>query len=123
MYEILKRTNETVIGIRMTGKLTVADFKTLRPFLEEKARQHGSLRVLFLMEDWHGWDSFAALWEDLKTDLSLNEHVDRLAMVGEENWKKWMTNLSKPFVKGQVHYFDRTQINEAWAWIEESEKA
>lgn len=113
MYDILKRTKENVIGIRVSSTLTGSDFKALRPYLEEKARQHGSLRVLFLMEDWHGWDSFAALWEDLKTDVRLNEYVGRLTMVGEENWERWMTTLSKPFAKGQLRYFDRSQIDEA----------
>lgn len=119
MYEILNRTEENIIALRVSGKLTASDFKTLRPYLEEKARQHGSLRVLFLMEDWHGWESFAALWEDLKTDVRLNEYVERLAMVGEEDWERWMTTLSKPFAKGQLRYFDRSQIDEAWAWISE----
>lgn len=88
MYETFNRTEENIIGIRVSGKLTASDLKAFRPYLEEKARQHGSLRVLFLMEDWHGWDSLAALWEDLKADVRLNAYVGRLAMVGEEDWEQ-----------------------------------
>ncbi|NNF03101.1 MAG: STAS/SEC14 domain-containing protein [Rhodothermales bacterium] len=73
------------------------------------------------MEDWHGWDSLSALWEDLKTDLHLNDQVERLAMVGDENWHKWTAMLTTPFAKGTVRYFNRDQFEDAWAWVQGSQ--
>lgn len=123
MYELLGRTEGSTIGIRVTGTLTSDDYEALRPQLEKQARENGPLRVLILMEDWRGWDGLVALWEDLKTDVRLNEHVERLAMVGEEDWERWMTEISKPFAKGTIRYFDRDQLDEAWAWLREDAAA
>lgn len=123
MYEILPESTGNIIGVRVSGELTEADYDRLVPSLEARVREHGPLRILFLMEDWHGWDSLGALWEDAKGDVRLNEHVKRLAMVGEEDWERWMTTLSKPFAEGTLRYFDRAQLDEAWAWIREGEPA
>ena len=117
MYDLLGRSERNVIGVRVTGTLTSSDYEELRPKLEQRTREHGPLRVLILMEDWHGWDSLMALWEDLKTDVRLNEHVERLAMVGEEDWEQWMTEISKPFARGTLRYFDVDELEEAWSWV------
>jgi len=118
MYELLDRKTESCIGLRISGRLTEEDLRRLRPFLEERAREHEALYVLLWMDDWEGWASLSALWEDLKTDLSINENVKRLAVVGEANWEQWMTKLTEPFAYGKVRYFNESELEEAWAWIE-----
>lgn len=117
MYEQLDRTKENCIGIRVSDRLTEDDLKRLRPFLEERAREYGTLYLLMWMDDWHGWASLSALWEDLKTDLEINENVERLAMVGEADWERWMAKLTAPFAHGEVQYFDREELEEAWEWV------
>lgn len=54
MYELLDRTKGSTVGIRVTSTLTCEDYEALRPLLEQKAREHGPLRVLLLMEDGAG---------------------------------------------------------------------
>ena len=117
MYEILPQSQDDVLGVRVSGTLTEADYDRLVPFLEARVREHGPLRVLVLMEDWHGWDSLGALWEDAKMDARLNEHARRIAMVGDEDWERWMSKLSKPFAEGQLRYFDAADLDAAWAWV------
>jgi hypothetical protein len=119
MYEILPQSQDDVLGVRASDTLTEADYDRLVPFLEARVREHGPLRVLVLMEDWHGWDSLGALWEDAKMDAHLNEHIERIAMVGDEEWERWMTKLSKPFADGRLRYFDAADLDEAWAWVRE----
>lgn len=55
----------------------------------------------------------------MKTYVRLNEHVDRLARVGDENWGRWMTEISKPLAESTLRYFDRDQLDKAWTWIHE----
>lgn len=119
MYEILPQSQDDVLGVRVSGTLTEADYDRLIPFLEARVREHGPLRVLVLMEDWHGWDSIGALWEDAKMDARLNEHVERIAMVGDEEWERWMSKLSRPFAEGQLRYFDAADLDAAWTWVRE----
>ena len=124
MYELIHPSKEAsrseVVGIRLTGELAAEDYDRLAPHLEEKARAHGPLRVLVLMEDWNGWDSLTAMWEDLKLDAALNEHASgRLAMVGEEDWERWMTEAAKLLTEGKLRYFDRSALAAAWTWVQE----
>ena len=60
MYEILPRSQDDVLGVRVSGELTASDYQELRPRLVQKAQEHGPLRVLFLMDHWHGWDDLPA---------------------------------------------------------------
>lgn len=120
MYQILQQSHNDVLGIRISGKLTKADFDGLGPLFKTRIRDHGPLRVLILMEEWRGWDSFAALWADLKLDASLNKYVTRIAMVGDEEWERWMTKLIKPFAAGRLRYFDAADLKKAWLWIREA---
>lgn len=123
MYERLDRSKGNIIGIRVSGKLTEADYHRLAPWLEQKVRRHETLRVLALMEDFHGWDSLSAAWEDLKMDAYFNEYVERLAVVGNAEWERWMTRLSKPLAEGELRYFDRTRLDDAWAWLRDEAAA
>jgi len=118
MVDVLDRSRNGVIGIRISGKLTSGDVQSLRPFLEEKVDRHEQIRLLILMDDWHGWNGLSALWDDLKMDLSLNRHVTRIAMVGGRIWVKVVSGVTGVFADGDVRYFDRRRLEHAWSWID-----
>jgi hypothetical protein len=46
-------------------------------------------------------------------------HVERIAMIGDKQWEKWMAKLCKPFTTAAVRYFPRAQSDKARQWIEE----
>ena len=101
----------------MSCKLTHEDYEHFVPKCEEMFKQHGKIRVLFEMMDFHGWET-AALWDDIKFDVKHFSDVERIAMVGEKKWEKGMTVFFGPFTKAKVRYFDRAKVGEARAWIE-----
>ena len=53
---------------------------------------HGKIRVLFEMRDFHGWEA-GALWEDVKFDFKHFSDIERAAMVGDKTWEKWMATF------------------------------
>ena len=79
------QVNETDAGrtieVRVSGKLVHEDYRHFVPEFERLAKQHGKLRVLFEMADFHGWDT-AALWDDVKFDVKhfsdIERHIDKL---------------------------------------------
>lgn len=75
------------------------------------------LRVLLEMKDFHGWDS-SGLWEDIKFDLKHFSGVERVAMVGEKEWQKGMSQFCRPFTTAKVRYFDQSALDEARQWAE-----
>ena len=110
--------NGKVIEAAVSGTLTEEDYREFIPRFESLVARNGKVRLLFEMSQFHGWEVKAA-WEDLKLDLKHYGEVERVAMVGEKKWQKWMTQFSKPFTGAEVRYFDSSESEKALAWVEE----
>ena len=106
-----------VLEVQVSGKLTHDDYQHFVPKFEQMVKQHGKIRVLFEMIDFHGWEG-AALWDDIKFDLKHFSGIERLAMVGDRKWEKGMSVFCRPFTTAQVRYFDRAATDEARQWLE-----
>ena len=111
-----KHTNN-VLHVRVSGKLAREDYRQFVPEFERLFREHGKVRVLVEMVDFHGWKP-GALWEDVKFDLRHFAHLERVAMVGDRKWEKAMSIFCKPFTTAKVRYFDHAEIGEARRWLE-----
>ena len=107
-----------LLEIDLHGKLTRQDCEKFVPETERLIRQQGKIAILVTMHDFEGWD-MGALWEDLKWEVKHFNDIERLAIVGEESWHKWMAGFCKPFTTATVRYFTFAQINEAHAWVDE----
>jgi hypothetical protein len=107
-----------VLVVQLSGKLGKEDYQRFVPEVERQIQQHGKIRLLVRMHDFHGW-SAGALWEDIKFDLKHFAHIERLALVGERKWEAGMAVFCKPFTTATVRYFDSAQAAEASQWIHE----
>jgi len=105
-----------VLVIKLTGKLTKADYEHFVPKVESLVKEHGKLRIMVQMHDFQGWAG-GALWQDIKFDLKNFRHIERLALVGEKSWEHGMAVFCKPFTTATIRYFDRSEVEEADAWI------
>jgi len=109
-------THEQLLEVHVTGKLTKELYKEFVPAVDAQIKKCGRLRILFVMQDFHGWTA-AALWEDLKFDLKHWKDIERLAIAGDKKWEKGMAAFCKPFTKAQIRYFDLAQLDEAREWL------
>lgn len=107
-----------VLEVRVSGKLTHADYQAFVPEFERLVKEHGKIRVLFEMADFHGWEA-GALWDDIKLDAGHFADIERIAMVGEKRWEQWMATVCKPFTTATIRYFDRAELEQARAWVNE----
>jgi hypothetical protein len=106
-----------ILEVRVTGRLTKESYQKFVPAVDAQIEQYGQLRILFIMQDFHGWTA-GAMWEDLKFDLKHWKDIERLAVVGDKKWEKGMAAFCKPFTKAQIRYFDMVQLEEAREWLE-----
>ena len=109
MIETIETSSPKVLGMKVCGKLHDEDYKQFVPNVEALLTAKGKLRLLVQFEDFHGWDLHAA-WDDLKFGLRHYSDFERIAMVGDRKWEKWMANFCKPFTKAKVKYFEGTPI-------------
>ena len=107
-----------ILHVRAMGKLTKESYETFVPLVDRQIEEHGKIRILFEMHDFHGWTA-GAMWEDLKFDFKHWKDVERLAIVGESKWEKGMAVFCKPFTSAKIQYFDHTKLSEATTWLEE----
>ena len=123
MFEKSDRSSDKVIGLKLSGKLLHEDYQQFIPKLEALIGEHGSIRCLIEMSEFHGFEP-RALWDELKFDTTHASKIERCAVVGNRAWERWTTNLSKPlFFRAQLRYFDASELEEAWDWIYEGIEA
>ncbi len=117
MHKIIPEEGN-LVRVEASGKLTQADYDDLIPSFERVIARHGSMRLLFVMENFHGWDVGAA-WDDFRFGTTHASKVERVAMVGEKTWQKWMAKLGAYFVPTAVRYFDSSELPIAEQWVAE----
>jgi hypothetical protein len=118
MIETIETGSAKVVGWKLHGTLHDEDYQRFLPQVESILTSQGKVRLFVQFEDFHGWDVHAA-WDDMKFGIRHYSDFERIAMVGEREWEKWMAALCKPFTGAKVRYFDCSQIEEAWLWLHE----
>jgi hypothetical protein len=88
------------------------------PAVNRAVEQHGKIRMLVQMHDFHGW-TMEALWQDIKFDLKHFRHIERIAFVGDRKWEHGMAVFCKPFTTATIRYFDKGNYDDAIQWIHE----
>ena len=109
---------QNIIYTIAEGKLDDEDYERIIPLLQEKVRSFGKIRWYFEMRDFKGW-TLSALWKDLKFDFENRENLERIAMVGDREWEKELTQLMKPFTDADIKFFETEEREDAKDWIKE----
>jgi len=116
MLEIMPRSAGRLVGVHATGRLARPDYDALLPKLEALFAEHGTLDMVFYMDDkFEGWD-LAAAWDDAALGLHHRSDFGRLAVVGGPEWVNWCIRLSGFLMKGEIRIFPGDQLEEAWTW-------
>ena len=114
--KLIEENEGKLLEVQVTDKLVHDDYQHFVPEFERLVNKHGKIRVLFEMSQFHGWE-VKALWDDIKFDLKHFDDIERLALVGEQKWQKWMAGFCKPFTTAAIRYFDHNQTDTARAWL------
>jgi hypothetical protein len=119
MIELIAPTSEKVLAFKMSGKLHDEDYQHFVPLVDAAIAKQGKVRVLAQFHDFHGWD-LHALWDDIKFSTTHCAKIERIALVGEKTWEKWMAAVCKPFTLAKIKYFDVAELDAAQKWIAEA---
>jgi hypothetical protein len=118
MIELLPDMPPHTVGMKLSGTLHDEDYRTFVPLVDDAIRAAGKTRILAWFHDFHGWDAHA-LWDDITFATTHCTTIERIALVGETSWEKWMAAVCKPFTMAKVRSFDATELDAARAWIAE----
>lgn len=118
MIEEIPTPADDILAFRLSGKLHDEDYKTFVPRVDEAIKKDGKIRMLAEFHDFKGWDAHA-LWDDIKFATEHCTSMEKIALVGESAWEKGMAAVCKPFTMANIKYFDHSQMDQAWAWLQE----
>jgi hypothetical protein len=117
MIEQLPQSSTNILGFKLSGKLHDADYQSFVPVIDAAVAQHGKIRLLAQFHEFQGWD-LHALWDDIKFSTKHCLDIERIALVGEKKWEKWMAKVCTPFTMAKIRYFDASQMESARQWLE-----
>jgi hypothetical protein len=115
MIEQLPSPSEKVLGFRRSGKSHDEDYQAFVPLVGAAAGT-GRVRLPAEFHDFHGWDA-RPLWDDVRFATTHCTEFEKVALVGDKTWEKWMAAVCKPFTLAKVRYFGAADIDQAWAWL------
>jgi hypothetical protein len=104
------------LEIDLSGKLAKEDYNIFLPEIERQIHEHGKLRLLVHMHDFHGWTA-GAIWEDIKFDAKHFTDFERIAFVGDQKWESAMSKFCHVFTTAKIRFFDEAKLDEARAWL------
>lgn len=119
MIERIEEMPDGVIGLRSSGKLSVADYReVLEPALKEGV-ESGELRLVFVLADFDGLEPGAWV-EDVKTGLGawVRDHGAwrRFALVTDVEWVAKAMHLFAWMAPGEVRTFSLGEAEDAKTW-------
>jgi hypothetical protein len=116
MLRIDNLTENKVLAITVSGRLTKEDYDRLLPELEELLEKHDSVRFYIKLEDLSGFET-GALWKDMKFDFKHKNQYGKTAIVGDKKWEEWATKISKILFDSEMKFFYKDQSDDAWNWV------
>ena len=116
MIEKIPESAGNVIGFKPIGDITKADYAILVPEVESLAQQYENIHILMDMTEFR-WEKAEAWGADLKFGRDFHKNIEKLAMVGDKKWEKWLTKLAAPFYAREAKYFHSDEIEGAWDWL------
>lgn len=116
MYNILQGSQDHIIAIRIEDYVEAQDCNTLLPHLRNRIHEHGRIRLLIELKDFHGIEILSAL-KALPYVIRYGKHVEKKAIITDEEWICRWAKLLTSFSKTRVHCFPSTKLEQAWEWI------
>jgi SpoIIAA-like len=112
----LENSSGNILELEISGKFVASDFQSLESTFQRLVKQYRKIRVLFRMHDFHGWEP-VAFWDEVKFDLKHLSDIERLAIVGDKQWEKFLGVFGRPFTAAEIRYFDESALPAAQEWL------
>lgn len=124
MHAFISRTYKNIIGIKLSGILTHEEYLDIVPYLENKIREHGKIRLFVELDHWEGWGTYAA-FNDALFVFKHGFQLERVAFIVKSKEDRQAILFGQPFspwFRNTTRYFSAKERNGAWSWLGENIK-
>jgi len=113
----LHHEHDNIFRVDIRGTLVRRDLQACEQQVLEEARRLGTVRLLFVLRDFEGWD-VRDNWRDLSFYVNHGDTIERIAIVGDSQWRDLaLMFASADLRKAAVEYFDEHAVAEARTWL------
>ena len=103
--------------VRVSGKVGVAELKSIQDELAAAIQASGAFRMLLFLEGFEGWAAGKG-WEDTGFVDANDDMLDKMAFVGEERWRDLIFAFTlKGLRPVEIEYFMPHEADAARAWL------
>ena len=119
MITKMSESKGNILGLKIIGDITKEDFKILEPEVQALVDKEGSIFLLLDMTQFK-WEDIDAWGADFNFSRTYRNKIDKIAIVGNKTWEKWLTKLVEPFYHStEAKFFNPIDIEDAWKWLKE----
>lgn len=106
--------SDSVIGFKISGDVTKSDYDVLNPAVSSAIDSNGSVNVLLDLTDFE-WEKIEAWKSDLKFGKEFHDKIERMAIVGDKKWEKYLSDLAGGFYAQSSEFFETD--DDALTWL------
>ena len=117
MFKNLGDLEQQIVALKIEGEITRKDEEKIHRLMDQSIAKYGSIKLLIMLEHYSSFSSAEALYEDLKFAHLYSDSIERMAVVGDRDFKNTWVAIFGLFSGLITQYFDKSQINDALRWI------
>lgn len=106
-----------MLGYYISATITEVEVKEIQSEIEAVIQKHGGARLLCQIGDLSVPEADASS-ENLKFTPEYLKGLERFALIGDSVWHRWVTELADRLNRAEARYFETSQREQAWAWIQ-----
>jgi hypothetical protein len=122
MIRLLHDMPAGVIGFEAVDDVEKEDYDhVIRPAVEGAIREHGKVRLVYVLG--HDFDEYEdeAVWEDLKLGVRHPVSFERIAVVTDARWVAPAVKVFSVLWPGQAKAFPLAELEAAKSWAAEDD--
>ncbi len=117
MIEFDNSPGSNVVCVKIKDQLHAEDFGAVAPKADQLIGEHGKIRVLLDLTDFHGWADVSAARTHFSFIKDHHHKVERIAIIAGKQWQHWIAAVVGTFVAAEEKCFDEAEADEARSWI------
>jgi len=114
MLELIEGLPGNVVGIAVSGRLTMQDCQdVLVPAMQKSLKRHEKIRLYYELNSRFP----GAAWDELDLGLEHASRCERVAIVTDIGWVRLTVKALRFLIPSEIRVFPTDQADEGRAWI------
>jgi hypothetical protein len=114
MLELIEGLPGNVVGITVSGRLTMQDCQdVLVPAMQKSLKRHEKIRLYYELNSRFP----GAAWDELDLGLEHASRCERVAIVTDIGWVRLTVKALRFLIPSEIRVFPTDQADEGRAWI------